>query len=96
MKRTVGFIKLGQTFAMTTFLTACVQILGKEERLTITQLPAPVLELAMSLTKDYQIVEVEKETYFNRVIYSVNYMKDGAEWVIEFDQTGSIISHELE
>ena len=90
------YYQLIKVITLSALISSCTSIFGKEEQLTVTQLPAPISKLALEKTEGYEIVGVEKETYRDNVIYSVNYLKNGEEWEVEFDPSGSIISHELE
>ena len=62
----------------------------------MNELPPAVKPLAVAETEGCRIVEVEREIKFGKLIYAVQYDKDGTLMEIEYDENGKLLFKGLE
>ena len=66
---------------------------GDDTTITLDQVPKPVRETIVRLTKGAVIDEIEREEDKGVVHYEVDYTRDGEEWEADIAPDGSVINH---
>ena len=66
----------------------------KEEQTTIDKVPAVVKAAIEKATAGGKVKEIEKEQYDGKVVYEVDYVKDGKEKEIQVAEDGTIVKTE--
>ena len=86
----VDYVKDGEEKAIQ--VTQDGTIIKTEEKTTIDKVPAVVKAAIEKTTAGGEVKEIEKEQYDGKVVYDVDYVKDGQKKEIEVAEDGAIVT----